>query len=177
METMLSKCFDSEQKAMVALLWITGARPAELLELVEDSFIDRGEDMLIEIPTKKHGYLRTLPISKQTPFMEYVLNYLKDPKRFSQQSHSTEFFLDGVPQRRRIFHWRSVGCVRAVVERVSLFRFCPYTFRHNRITQLAMSGASGFELMVWKGAKDMRSVAPYIARSTSLIEGLKGKIK
>lgn len=160
---MINKCLDDEQRAMLVLLWITGARPSELIELTPLCFMDRFDTIDISMPTKKHGYARTLPVAKDTPFFNLAMAYVNKCNNIREKD-------------KPLFHWRTDGCIRAIVYRLSEGRLTPYNFRHSRLTQLAKIGASPYELMVFKGARDTRSVAAYIGRSSHMIERLKDKI-
>jgi len=162
-KSMLDRCFDDEQKALVSILWITGARPAELIELTPVCFLPLDGAVQISIPTKKHGYARTLTIANDTPFFINVLSYVNKCNTMDTRD-------------KPIFHWRTDGCIRFLIYRLSDGKLTPYNFRHSRLTQLAKIGASPYELMVFKGARDTRSVAAYIGRSPHMIERLKDKI-
>ena len=137
---------------LLAMLYLTGARPSELLQLRRLDFSITDEGYNVVIPTAKLGEradfqirTRTLQIRKDMPFFLQIDSYL----------------LDLAPEERLLP--RTVYWVSWLVTKLSEGRFCSYNFRHSRLTKLARQGANISDLMSWKGAKDARSVSAYLA--------------
>ncbi len=163
-QSMLNKCNTIEHKVVIVLLYLTGARTSEVTNLTTDDFVEGVDDeILISLPTKKGGYPRTLPIGIGSPFMsEIIIPYLA--------------WLKNINRKRLFVSCKSRHTVHGLFNKTSDKLITPYTFRHNRLTKLAKIGASPYELMIWKGAKNLKSVAPYIAKSPAMVKRLRNKI-
>lgn len=158
---LIDKLEESEYQAYVATLYLTGARPVEMQLIQKLNCKIVGEDFLILIRTAKKGFPRTLKFdSKKTPFITtHILPYLaslNDEDRLFQKDIST--------YKKKIYN-------------VSENTLTPYSFRHFRMTRLAELGAFEQELKFWKGAKDIKSVEPYIHRSGRMVERFKDMIR
>jgi len=87
---------------------------------------------------------RVLQFSQKTPFIDIVLKYWQDASEGEK--------LLKIKDSR----------LRQIIYELSDNRFCPYNFRHSRLTKLARAGATIDELMYWKGSADERSVSEYL---------------
>jgi integrase len=160
---MIKKTKRPGQKVAIALEYITGARPAELIELRKRHFRIIGSDLQIIVPTKKGGFERVLPFDiENTPYVkELIIPYtqsLPEPDSF-------------------ILPFRTTTRLKQLTYEASDNKLCPYNFRHNRLSQLGLIGASLQELMNFKGARDAKSVIPYLYRNPAALDGLKRRIK
>lgn len=149
-EAMIHKACCPRDRFLVALLYITGARPDEISGIKKEAIRLVGENVEIKIKTlklgKKKEFLireRILTFRPNTPFLDVILNHWKF-------SPTEDLIHLGV---RRI---------EQIIGDVSSNEICPYNFRHSRLTKLARSGATIDQLMYWKGAKDTRSVGAYL---------------
>lgn len=159
-QKMLERCKNEEQKVLIILLYLTGARPIEIISLRKKDFLFLGNELHIRLATAKGGIERTLPFALETPFLDILLSYLNgisDPER-------------------SVFSFRTTTRIKQIVNEVSLGELCPYNFRHSRLSKLAMMGATFHELMYWKGAKDTRSVSDYLYRNPAVLSRWKDKI-
>lgn len=160
MNIMLGRLYSDEHKMALILLYITGARPAEILMLNKGDFIVSDTEVRIQIKTLKRGLDRTLVFDKlSTPFIHILIGCL------------------GKKEEGRIFSFSSGARLRQIIDKASEKKFAPYTFRHSRHYKLAEEGATVYDLMAWKGAKKLDSVMPYVIKSGQMIEKLKDKIK
>lgn len=141
---------NKSHKAAIAILYLTGARPSEVAVLKkEDLTIEEGL-LKVSLVTKKGGIDRTLFFEPDDAFIqEVVLPYVD-----SLPAGSFLFGFSGNPDR-----------LKHVVYEASDRTVAPYTFRHSRLTQLAESGYTQHELMMWKGARTMESVNDYLYKS------------
>jgi integrase len=165
-ETELRKMMEkapTTQKVAVALLYITGARPTELLALKKKDFIILEGELRIKLETLKRGWARILIFDRaETPFVnELIIPYVNRLKE----------------EESDIFGFKTDARLRQIVYRLSNNTLTSYTFRHNRMAKLADLGMSPYELMAWKGSRTMDSVIPYVIRSGQTIEKFKNKIK
>jgi integrase len=155
-----------DEKSWITILWITGARPAEVLEMQKKhvifhpEFSRNGIDLVkveFVLSTKKLGNkgkftVRTRKLiftlkttNKYLIILKKHLNRLKDDHNIFNFSRRTGYnIIDRLGQD-------ALGV-----------NLCPYNFRHSRLTLMAEKGATEGELMRIKGARSRASVKPYI---------------
>ena len=153
---MIAKAKHEEQRVLVALEYHTGARPSELLELRRRDFTIVGPDLRIVLQTKKGGDPRLISYDIQaTPFVpDIVLPWI-------QKLESAD---------SPIFSFTTTTRIKQIIYELSEEKFCPYNFRHSKLTRMAMQGATAWELKAFKGAKTLRSVEPYVNLSPNTLE-------
>lgn len=150
---MVSKAKNSRDRFIIAMLYLTGCRPIELVKTKAKDIMFPGDGrVVIRLSTAKLGqrkgfYLkeRVLDINESSTFVDILKSYT--------QGLTADAFL--VP----------ISCVRirAIVYELSNNQFCPYHFRHSRLTNLARMGWGIDQLMYWKGSSDSGSVSAYLA--------------
>jgi integrase len=156
----LERIKSPEYKTYIALLYLSGARPAEMQILYKENIKVIGENVTVLLQTVKRGFPRTLIFDKEkTPFFNgLILPYWAN-----------------LFERDRAFK-KDISTYKKIVYKYSDNYLTPYSFRHFRMTKLAELGAFETELKYWKGAKDFKSVEPYIHRSGKMVERFKGMI-
>lgn len=130
--------------ALLATMWITGARPIEIRQLRKRDIYPDPEhpDYYLFIlknskrtNNPKNKWLeRTLVIHKDSPFMDYIVQYISavnDPDA-------------------RLFPI-STAWIRELSYKASGDSACPYTFRHTRLTRLSWRRKTEYDLRQWKG--------------------------
>lgn len=143
---MVSYTKKRRDRFVIAMLYITGARPTEILKMKEGAIIEKDDKIRITLPTLKLNKLRfviqerTLEFDRDTPFINYVMDYK-----------------DRLPMKTI-----SLRRIEQIVEKLSDGMFCPYNFRHSRFTKLARQGMTVDELMYWKGSQTTDSVSDYL---------------
>jgi len=161
-EDSFSKMFNTatryDEKSWITILWITGARPAEILEMKKKHVIFHPDNRVeFVLATKKLGnkgkfMVRTRKlIFKVKPDSKFILILKKH--------------LDRLKDDHLIFNFsRRTGY--NIIDRIGHdalgINLCPYNFRHSRLTLMAEKGASEGELMRIKGARSRASVKPYL---------------
>lgn len=154
-QAMINNCTNPRDQALIAFLYLTGARPCEANEIRGkhfEPFITTNKDYFaLSVYTakrsKKTGYnpeRRRLEIPRSAPTAKYFINY-------AVTRHEEE----------RLFPIGTIR-VRQIIWKTSKDTRPPYAFRHSRMQKLSDSGASEKELMSWKGASDLRSVSSYL---------------
>ena len=161
-EAMINRAKQPSHKFLIALLYLTGARPAEIIELKRRDFEIVANDLRVSLRTKKGGRPRVLPFDLDSPFVrELILPYLEQ-----------------LPEAESLaLPFRTTPHVRQIVYETSGNTLCPYAFRHSRLTRLAEDHATVPQLMMWKGSKNMSSVADYLFLDPSHLNEFKRKIK
>jgi site-specific recombinase XerD len=153
------------ERLLLSLMWITGARPAELLELKKHNIFwgigDDGLDFLeIRLVTKKLGTVtgfvvkeRTLRTSRPLGMKSNI--YVEKIIQWCLKLQPDDFVLK---HRSRMSLNRIMHKLSATVGHC----FSVYHFRHSVFTHMAANGATLSTLMYWKGAADIGSVSAYI---------------
>jgi len=160
LKEMLTNCKDAEERVCLILLYYTGARPQEILELrVKDVWQD-GNKIAVSIPTLKKGIGRTIFIPLNNVTQELISFVKERPKDL-----------------KLILKWRFSHNIRDFVYRISEKKLTPYFFRHNRISQLANAGVDPYTLKRFKGAKSVLSVEPYLQLAGTGMKRIANKIK
>jgi len=152
-QQMINKAESIRDKFLIAILYITGARPIELTMLTSEHIQEEESNLIIKLFTAKLGRSkgftpdeRELEIKPSTPFFKILNEYYQLYKKWPEQPMLSI----------------SVRRMEQIIGELSDHKFCPYNFRHSRMTKLSRAGASIDQLMYWKGAKDTRSVSPYL---------------
>lgn len=167
---MLSKVKHSCQaqaRAVVILLYYSGRRPSEVLELPGANIEKKGQKLKIIFPTKKGG---------RYSLLYYPLtDHFKEVLAYSGSLYPTQFFgwrfrSHGNKKKRIAYKLKDGKMSLKTYERTNTllrhyfkrwFGVTPYFFRHNRFSDMALKGASLLEIKHAKGAKDLKSVEPY----------------
>jgi integrase len=176
-----------EGRALLITLYYTGARPGEVLALRRDDFSKDGGYLVIQMPTLKHGRTRLIYLNKHFKFMAELWRFV--------ERHMFGMYI--------FFHYKSkhtrrhkctkngieTGEIREYTTTTDALRYHfkkwftediiedsipPYYLRHNRFSKLMMRGASTEEIKQLKGARDIKSVEPYLHLSTKTARKLAG---
>lgn len=197
-----SKCDIPTARALLILVYYTGARPGEIVELKPKDITQKN----YVVPKRKH----------QKKVYEVTLTTLKKGDKvrvlpIPVNEHTTEMFTTVKKQypEMRIFHafytnaknpvnWKQKKQMLVKEnQEVKLEAFTlnkhkdyiktsfkiywyikqwtglpPYYFRHNRFSFMADKGASDRDIQYYKGSKSAKSVAPYRHLSTQAKEKL-----
>jgi integrase len=143
-------------KALLAALYLTGARPIELTKAKTGHLASHpdapNEWFTFTLATAKLGQgqrfklrERTLELPKNAPLAIHLLTYAQS-----------------IPSGANLFPI-STSRIRQIIAKATQKKRCPYSFRHSRFTKLARQGASIDEIMYWKGAARVDSVSAYLA--------------
>jgi len=141
------------EKVAVVIFYIYGLRPEEALELTKDNFKIIGNSLWIILPTVKEGMPRKIELDiDETPFIKEVLLP----------------YLDKLAEGQSLWpNWKDPTNFNHVFRKIKIrsfgeMEFNPRIFRKFRLSYLAMIGASVEVLQAWKGARDIRSITPYM---------------
>lgn len=167
------------ERVLLSVLWFSGARPAEILELrrrdVNWGIGDDGSDFFeIKIKTKKLsraiGFVVTERILRSSrPLGQNANIYIETIIRWCMKQAPDDWL---IPYRSRM-------SINRIMHRLSEKVFdmdgkphvwSAYHFRHSVYTHLARNGANASTLMYWKGASDMGSVSRYIQATPVYIQ-------
>lgn len=159
-----------ELRAFFILLYLTGRRPVELLELKVGDINKKGRYYAVDIPTAKRGLFSLIYLPK-TSLTDEVFSLYRNMWR--------EMFLFNslICRSRNIVRYKDKNGnttvktyehksarIYSLIKRATGLN--PYYFRHHRFSDIARKGASPFEIMHLKGARDLKSVQPYVHMSS-----------
>jgi site-specific recombinase XerD len=147
------------ERCLIAVLWVSGARTEEVLQLTTESVQYDSFKVDIKFNTLKLGggafavQERTLSFKRpsgldQNLYLETILTHIRT-----------------LPKEARLFPYTSRWAEKVINrlgERALRKRLAPYHFRHSVLSHLAAQGANVPELMHFKGAKDAKSVSTYL---------------
>lgn len=140
-----------DRRTALALSYIYGARPNELIMLTKENFTIVGDELRLELPTMKGGNKRIIDLEiEATPFLKDVIV----PYVSSIQSG---------PIFPRWHNPTNINYVFSQSFKKTGHELNPNTLRHFRMSWLAYLDASIIELKSWKGAKSQESVEPYLS--------------
>lgn len=156
--------FKEQSRALLILLYYTGARPSELLELQGEHFKKEGRHIKVTLPTKKGGRYRTLYL--------YNKGHIKEVYQYTLTLFPTQYlFWNFRAKSKKLVKYKTAKGlkVKPYIETTKKVRhhvlkwigYTPYFLRHNRFSSMASKGASDFEIMFAKGSKSLESVTPY----------------
>jgi integrase len=154
LKRMIKSTDDIRMRAVLAIVWITGARIGEVLMLEKKNFtLDLAHNrILIFLHTLKGGVDRELKISLNTPTVkEIILPYLdrKENKLFDIGERRVQQLLLKINKETDL--WLTF-----------------HQFRHGRVSYLARTKrASMAELMDWFGWKGTKEIGTYLIRESS----------
>lgn len=157
---MFTRAKSPKEAYLVAILWTTGARPSEILELKKDSFRLDGGTLRITLVTKKLGDGKEFMLRERTLEFERLENveanpYIEQVIRFVNAAPNEGFILQYTTR------WAEKTINRLGMEALNKL-ISPYHFRHSVLSHLAAKGFGVTELKEFKGAKSIQSVEPYL---------------
>lgn len=151
-----------ELKAIIAALYLTGARISEVLQLKTNNIIKKDKDVtIILVSLKRRGNSSSKPTRSLT-FEEdaKLMNYLLDYKDFMERKRIKRMF-----KLSRQMVWYHIRQHTDVIS--------PHCFRHSRLQQLADAGAGSHRLRSFAGHAKLETSTTYVESSSALLEPLK----
>ncbi len=172
-----------EARALILILYITGARPAEVLQIKSDKVFREGAYVRITIPGVKHGRQRV-------PYFQYTNKFVREIFNFAQ-SIPPEMYLFYHFRSNRIKYYQTKQGLRQYKDISNNIYYwfdkwfsgvfpgsiSAYYLRHNRFSKLAMADATMEEIRQLKGSKTIDSIIPYIHLSSKGAKSLARKIR
>jgi integrase len=162
---MFDKTRDLQEQALLSCLWITGARPSEVLELKKENVLITEDVVVFDLPTKKlqadgtHFVLKRRQLRIGRPHGLQMNIYLETVVKYAERLYHPEdpVFIYG--RRWAIKVINRLG-MQGIGKEVA-----PYHLRHSAVTREASRGQTIDQLMHFKGAKSIQSVQPYLHAS------------
>jgi len=158
-----------QARVLFILLYYSGRRPSEIVELKAGNFKKERSYLILSIPTKKKGVGSVLYFKMKDPHIQEVWDYVSiypDEFYVFWKFKSRTKKKTGYPDvSTKVRYWVRKWSKEALGTEIT-----PYFFRHNRLSELSMKGATPQQLKFWKGAKTLASVEPYLHLSQKSIK-------
>lgn len=159
----------TEGRALVILMYYSGARPGEVLNMHQGDVYKDGNYCICSIPTLKRGLRRNIYLSFSKKYVTEMFDYCYNqfPKiRLFRNYYSCykreRITKKGIKKEYLEYsdklRWHFTRWAKDVIEH----GINPYYLRHNRLTKLAMGGVNVYDMKYFKGAKSIKSVEPYL---------------
>lgn len=145
-------------RSWIIILWLTGARPGEVILLSKKDIIIEPDRTNFKLHTTKLGTTKqfvlrhrnlVLKIPSENKYISTLQDYLKHFR-----GDDSQLFVFGLKTGYNIVSNLSRNTLGLTL--------CPYNFRHTRMTLLAEHGASEEQLKQFKGSFTTQSVRPYL---------------
>lgn len=156
---LLNKARNTTEKSWLLCLWLTAARPAELLEMKKKDIKIEDNKTSFRIKTKKLGFHRKEYIVEKRTL---VLKIRKEHRYIKILNAHLNKFKNPDKTIFKFTRRTGLNIIYRLSEDVLGETLCQYNFRHSRMTLLAEKGATKDELKRFKGSRSDRSVASYI---------------
>jgi site-specific recombinase XerD len=162
--------YRQEARSLVICMYYTGARPIEILNIKAKDISKTRQHILLNIKGSKRGVPRVVYLKYKLPLVKEFYSYCSS--LFEEMLLFYHFRNKYI--RRFINNKGEIKEREEITSKLTYYfkRWCkgvidipPYYLRHNRLSKLAQKGASDRLLMQLKGAKDSKSVQPYIHMS------------
>lgn len=158
-QSMITLAENPRDKAIIALLYITGARPIEALMLMRgdvDLTIQEDEDQQEYVEVKLYSAkkqnvksfsvdFRTMKLYLSYPFVNHFLAYAE-----AVSNLNAPLF----PITRQRLH--------SLIYKLSGNLLCPYNFRHNRTFRLKQANVPSEDIAAFRGDHDLNTQNTYI---------------
>lgn len=173
-----------EARSLIILLYLTGARPNEILRLRSKDIIKEKSYCVVKVPGSKKGLPRSIYLSSSNKLTKELLSFVLclHPDRILFYHFKSNYL-----RRRK----KKDGSISEKIEYTDKLRyhfkkwfsvidpdsFTPYYLRHNRFSKLAMAGVNMTELRMLKGSRTFQSIEPYLHMSSDQAKKIAKKIK
>lgn len=159
--------------SLIYCLYLTGARPVEVLNLKAKDISKDGSFFKIQISGAKNGLPRPIFLKGNNVYAKYVFDYSRQlmPEMYLHYSFRGKY-------KRQVINKKGVVKTYAELSRPVRSNFAkwfrdvlgsepivPYHLRHNRFSKLSEAGATLEEMRITKGSKTLASITPYIHMS------------
>jgi site-specific recombinase XerD len=181
--TQIKGKYQQQHTSCLYTLYLTGARPIEILELKPKNHTKEKNYLRIDLPPAKNGLARPFYISIKHPYAKYIWKYSQTimPEmylywklrgkytrtRTTKNGNTKTYNETSRPLRYHLTNWFKTIFPTDII---------PYYLRHNRFSKLAENGATPEEIRQLKGAKTITSVTPYLHLSTQSAKKIARKI-
>lgn len=158
--------YKDQAKTLLTFLYYTGARPAEILELLGKDVTKEKNYIFLSLKTLKYGRPRKLALPIYKPFIKEAWNYSKQvfPTWFIFNNFRSKYIRRTTSKKGEPKTYHEVSAKLRYYFKLWFkdIEICPYLLRHNRFSIMSERGASDEDIKRAKGARTLASVEPYI---------------
>lgn len=149
-----------KEALLIALLWLTAARPNELLQLRHEDISSTDTELSIKLKTLKLGQGKEFMVKERVLTFERTLGldavpYIETVINNARATPSGSLLIS------RGSRWAEKAINRLSMEVLNK-PLSPYHFRHSVLTWLGRKGYSSLDIQYFKGSKTLASVEPYL---------------
>jgi len=160
--------------SLIYCLYLTGARPIEVLNLKAKDIVHDGQYVKIQISGAKNGLPRPIYVKWENKYAKHIYEYARQlmPEMYIHYAYRGKYV-------RTIINKKGIVKTYAEISRPVRSNFAkwfagilgdepivPYHLRHNRFSKLSEAGATLEEMRITKGSKTYQSITPYIHMSS-----------
>jgi len=162
--------FSLRNQALIALLWLTGARIQEILNLTKEDIIIDEDYIKIRLQTLKK---RRKENENKFMISHRIVEFSKKNNNkvialcldiLEQYYNQADFKLFKIKQRQ------ARNIINKTTQETIQKRLAPHHFRHSRFTFLAEKNIPINLLLHLKGSSDLRSIVPYLQAKHILLK-------
>ena len=172
-----------QARALFILLFWTGRRPCEILQLTPDLIKKDNRKLKVMFPTSKRGVYTTLHFPLRNPHFKELWKYAQGAGFPGFKMFWAFRGKRGGGDYKKRTEWTTPKGENRVKEYSVISRrlrywvkkwsgTTPYFFRHNRFSTMAQQGADDREIMHAKGGRTIASVQPYLHLSSKRADRL-----
>jgi len=180
------KC-QTEARCLMIVLYYTGARPSEILDLLAEDIVKEGAYLSIRFKgrtsdqyAKKRTVPRTIKLTYRLPLVKELHDYASGlfPNTYLFY-HFKSNYKRVLVRKNGLFseHLDTTDKLRYFVLKWTNGVHTPYFYRHNRLSKWADQGCQDNELRILKGCRSNESIAPYVHLSTTRQTRIAGKTR
>lgn len=163
--------YTDEARALIAVLYYTGCRPVEALNIKAKDIIKEKRYVVINVPSAKRGLPRPVSLLSKYPLVKEIYKF--SSSLFPEQYvfwHFKSNYKQNVKCKYDIREYAHTSVKLAYhfkkwSKALDIGVIPLYYLRHNRFTKLAQKGATDRELRQLKGSKTNDSIVPYLHHS------------
>lgn len=175
--------FRNQGRALVCCLYLTGARPIEALRIIGKDISLEKSHIIVKMSGAKRGLSRSIYIAYKNPLAKELYKYAKmmPPEmllfhKFINRYERRVLTKNGAHTRiettGKVNYYIKRWSAKAIPEGITA-----YYLRHNRFSSVSQAGASMEDIMLMKGARDIKSVSAYIHMSVKRAKDISRRIK
>jgi integrase len=171
-----------EARALVILLYYSGCRPVEALNMRAKDIKKEGRYVLAKIPAAKNGLPRTVYLPHKKEMIRELLDFAE-----SLYEDRLVFWNFRGLYKRTVVNKNGIAKERIDISQKVTYHLknwfevldkdiTPYFLRHNRFSKLSAAGAREEEMRLIKGCKSADSIVPYVHLSSRAAKDIARKL-
>lgn len=159
--------------SLIYCLYLTGARPVEILNLKSKDVVRDAQYVKIQVSGAKNGLPRPIYIKWSNKYAKHIYEYARQlmPEMYIHYAFRGKYVRTALSKKGIVKTYAEIS--RPVRSNFAKWfkdilgdePIVPYHLRHNRFSKLSEAGATPEEMRITKGARTYQSITPYIHMS------------